>query len=102
MGNLPPLLDNVCYGLRAEAGRKAFLWSQEYLDRARFKYKAERYAHEVELLLGATPPMLALGFAQHGVAVDDERQTDLLRFILVRHANHFWGRQIKRMWWGDV
>lgn len=108
MSNLPILYRNVCDGLATEIGRKAFLWAADTRDRSRFKYAAERYAHEVEVVAGRLWPMLSAArhvSQQHHEAAgrtnldfSDEMLGDLQRFILKRHANWRFGGNV-RMWW---
>jgi len=51
-------------------------------------YRAERFAHEVERLMGSLRPMLDAASKIHG---RDDHDPDLMRFILVRHANWRFG-----------
>lgn len=101
-GNLPSLLDNVCFGLSTELGQQAFLWAQENRDPSAMKYRAEAYAHEVEDLVSFTIPLIRMGFAGHTVLGHrfdaEERIEDLQHFLLTRHANQFWGANVTLPW----
>lgn len=98
--NLPPLLDNWCFSLRTEIARKLMLWTAEALDHSPMKYRAASYADEVDALVEFRGAVLEKGAAQHagrltGTMGTDEIVDDLTLFILTRHANHFWGGNIK-------
>lgn len=104
MSNLPVLFQNVLAGLCTEVGRKAFLWAAETKDASRFKYPAEAYAQEVDRICASKWVEL---IDQHGKRIaesctgghwDRETLTDLLQFILKRHANHKFGGNVQ-MWW---
>lgn len=95
--NYAPLHDNVMSHLATEIGRKAFLWAADAHDRSRMKYPAESYALEVDRLVMVLPPLIDAGGRPHG-CWNDEKASDLLRFILKRHANWRFGGNV-RMWW---
>ena len=61
------------------------------------KYPAENYAREVDLLVMAVPPLIDAGGRQHE-NFNDEKASDLLRFVLKRHANWRLGGNVQ-MWW---
>lgn len=98
MSNLPILYQNILFGLGSEAdiAAKAFLWAADARDAPRLKYKAEGYAHEVKELVFALRPMLRAARRIHDTS--EEVMSDLMRFILKRHGNHFWGGNVT-MWW---
>lgn len=104
VSNLSILYRNVLDGLGTEIGRKAFLWAAERRDASRFKYPAEKYAHEVEHLVLSLRPMMGAAAriyrCQSDGALDasDEVMDDLMRFILARHANWCFGGNVK-LWW---
>ena len=102
--NLPVLFQNVLAGLCTELGKKAFLWAAETRDDTHYKYPAEAYAQEVDRICEAKWVEL---IDQHGKRLaesiadanwDRETLTDLIQFILKRHANHRFGGNIQ-MWW---
>jgi hypothetical protein len=104
MGNLLPLLDNWCVSLKTEIARKLMLWAAETRDGSKMKYKAAKYADQVDLLVLSMRPMLAMSHQilaqQRGDkmakrCIEDEVVEDLMQFILARHANHFWGGNVK-------
>ena len=96
MSNYPILWQNVMAGLRSETGCKAFIWAAEARDVSQFKYPAEEYAHEVEKLCGFFGDVWPKLQEIHRAS--DEVLSDLLLFILKRHANWRWGGNVK-MWW---
>lgn len=86
--NLPILYQNIMFGLKSDLGRDVFLWATERPGEEVMCYRAERFAHEVEQLVSRLRPILDAAARQHGM---DAHDPDLMRFILVRHANWRFG-----------
>lgn len=82
--NMPICWQNSLLQYKTEIARKAWVWFAENRGSGCF-YGADRYANEVEHLVISLTPMLANAGRAH--RADDEVLGDLLRFILVRHAN---------------
>lgn len=99
--NLSPLMHNWCASLKTEIGRKAMLWAAETRDTTNMKYRAAEYGDEVDQLVCSLGPMLSAGMQAHADLLTErdvgaeEVIDDLLHFILTRHANFFWGANVK-------
>lgn len=90
--NFPPLYQNVLDSLPKGIAQDAFLWAVERtLPSDPMLYAAERFANEVHQLKTVLSSLLDLGAEIHGL---QNKDPDLLNFILKRHANwHFGGNQ---------
>lgn len=90
--NTPTLYRNAMDGLPSDLARELFLWATERTSADAMLYKAEAFARQSARLIDRVLPMLALSAAQHGRASVDP---DLVRFIILRHANDHFGGNIK-------
>lgn len=97
MTNMTPVLDNVLFHLQNPIAEKAFLHAADRWDASAPKYKAEQYAIEVKKLVSFTDDVPPKGFALQPCQSSSETTDDLQRYILKRHAVHFWGKEA-RMW----
>lgn len=98
--NLPILYQNVMFGLKSEIGRMAFLWATERPGEGELCYRAEAFAHEVECLIETITALIHIGeyqaFLQRSRPLMDlAAETDLLHYILARHANERFGGNLK-------
>jgi hypothetical protein len=101
--NLPILYRNVMDGLPSDLARDAFLWATERPGEDRMCYRAEAFAREVDQLVGTLGPLHKAGFqglrAQKPelfLGVDELAvASDLMGFILTRHANWRFGGNVK-------
>jgi hypothetical protein len=89
--NLPILYQNIIFGLPSDLAVHAFLWATERPGEDPMCYRAERFAREVQHLAETLAPMLDAGASVHGVTAHDP---DLMRFILIRHANWRFGGNV--------
>ena len=89
--NMPVLFQNSLLQYSTEIARKAWIWFAETRGHG-LHYAADRYATEVERLVLSIRPMLATANQTYDAA--SEVMDDLLRFILVRHANWCLGGNI--------
>lgn len=95
--NMSILWRNLLDQFTTPIAKKAWIW---YVEREKVQtmalsqatarehtvyIKADRYAEEVEHLVVTLSPMLAFGGSPHNAST--ETLNDLLRFILIRHAN---------------
>ncbi len=92
MSNMPILWQNCLLQYSTEIARKAWVWFAETRGSGML-YDADRYAGEVETLVIRLSPMLA--FAANRIGASDEVMDDLMRFILIRHANWRLGGNVK-------
>ena len=92
MSNMPILWQNALEQYSTEIARKAWVWFAETRGEG-MQYAADAYANEVETLVKAMMPMLAASQRVHDAS--DEVMGSLLRFILIRHANHRLGGNVK-------
>lgn len=88
--NMPILWQNAMLWVQTEIGRKAWIWFMETRGGAA---DADKYAWEVDGLVLTIRPMIDLANEPHGGS--DEVMDDLMRFILVRHANWRFGGNIR-------
>lgn len=96
MSNMPILYENCLLQYTTEIAKKAWLWFAESRDRSGMKYPSDLYANEVETLVLQMQPMLKASQKIHNCS--DEVMSDLLKFLLKRHANYRLGGNVK-MWW---
>lgn len=89
--NMPILWQNAMLWVQTEIGRKAWIWFME--TRGGDDKAADRYAWEVDTLVMRLRPMIDAANKAHGAA--DEVIDDLMRFILVRHANFRFGGNVR-------
>lgn len=89
--NMPILWQNCLDQFKTEIARKAWVWFAETRGEG-MQYGADKYAAEVEALVLALRPML--NFAQKNYDTTGEVMDDLLRFILIRHANYRLGGNV--------
>lgn len=89
MSNLPVLWQNCLLQFKTDIAQKAWLWFAANKGSGS-QYAADRYAGEVEAIALAVCPLM-----QFGAALPDEKQSDLLQFILTRHANWRIGANVK-------
>lgn len=87
MSNLTILQQKVLLQFETTFAQEAFLWACTRRDADRYQYAAEAYAREVEQLVSASDPMLALAALPFAEDWSNEKQEDLLRFILKRHLH---------------
>ena len=92
--NMPVLWQNCLLMFSTEIGRKAWVWFAESRGTGML-YDADEYALEVEQLVLTLRPMLELARRNSPVELDDEGLDDLLRFILIRHANWRLGANVR-------
>lgn len=91
-GNLPILYQNIMLGLPDGIAQDAFLWASDRPDADLMQYGAEAFAREVARLALTMPPLISRSAAIHreqnpSISMSDEAASDLMRFILTRHAN---------------
>ena len=96
MSNVPILYENCLLQYTTEIAKKAWLWFAENRDRSAMKYPSDLYAKEVEILTLQLQPMLKASQSAHDCS--GEVMSDLLKFILKRHANYRLGGNVK-LWW---
>lgn len=88
--NMPIVWQNALDQFQTEIAKKAWVWFAETRGEG-MQYAADQYAGEVEHLVLSLSPMLAASKRIHekhrGVEIEDEVMSDLLRFMLIRHAN---------------
>lgn len=108
MSNLSILWQNCLGQFRTEIAKKAWLWFAETRGSG-MQYKADEYAHEVEKLALTLMPMATSPLRIHrnqkeqkpladprpANEHDTETVTDLMRFMLTRHANWRFGGNVK-------
>ena len=82
--NMPILWQNCIMQYKTEIAKKAWVWFAESYGHG-MHYQSDNFASEVERLVLSIQPMLKSSSEHHGAS--DEVCNDLLRFILVRHAN---------------
>lgn len=82
--NMPVLWQNNLLQYRTEIARKAWVWFAETRGTG-MQYDADAYANEVERLVLALRPMIDA--ANRAYNAKDEVLSDLLWYILIRHAN---------------
>ena len=92
--NMPVLWQNCLSMFSTEIGRKAWVWFAEARGTGML-YEADRYAFEVEELVLMLRPCLEAARRRGPVELDDEGLDDLLRFILIRHANWRLGANVR-------
>lgn len=92
-GNMPVLYANVVYYLQSDEAKAAFLWAADGPDKSRMKFEAERYANEVDRLAPTLETMIGAASAYRPLGRGKE--ASLRRFALGRHANQFWGGNVK-------
>lgn len=92
--NMPVLWQNALAGFSTEIARKAWVWFAETRG-AGMQYAADRYAEEVDKLVLTIRPMLSVAARAHSSNGSDEVLDDLLRFILMRHANWRLGGNVR-------
>lgn len=86
--NIPVLYQNIMFGLLSDFARDVFLWAVERPHEDVQCYRAEAFARQADQLVQTLQPMLTAAAHIHGLESTDP---DLLRFILTRHANSYWG-----------
>ena len=86
--NMPVLWQNALFQFQdCPIAQKAWVWFAETRGSG-MQYAADAYANEVKHLVSSLRPMLDAARSVHSVhGADDEVMDDLLRFILIRHAN---------------
>lgn len=89
--NLPILYQNILYGLPSDMAREAFLWATDRPGNDRGCYTAEAFAREVHRITDWLTPMMDVAAMNHGRKSHDP---DLMRFILIRHANWRFGGNV--------
>jgi len=90
--NMPTLWQNCLMQYSTEVAQKAWVWFVETRGKGMF-YEADKYANEVEELILKLNPMITLGGARHDAS--PEVLEDLMRFVLVRHANWRLGNNVR-------
>jgi hypothetical protein len=90
--NMPTLWQNCLLQFSTEIARKAWVWFAETRGSG-MQYDADKYASEVETLVLKLRPMLNASRKIHDAS--DEAMCDILRFILIRHANYRIGNNVK-------
>ena len=93
IGNHTPLEVNVLDSLETEEAQKAFLWACDK-DKSRFKYKAEKFAREVDYLAPVLRSLInlsAMVFIQQKPELEVNAGVcdDLYNFMITRHCNHY-------------
>lgn len=92
--NMPVLWQNALgqYGTCPVAA-KAWVWAAETQPMDARYYRADAYADEVKALVEFYSPVLEFAASLHG----DEREylDDLVKFLLLRHANHRFGGNVR-------
>lgn len=94
--NLAVLERNMLAGIETDAARTAFMWALEFSD----PYQAERFAWEVDQLVGFLAPHLLLAAGLH--AAPEAVLDDVTHFILQRHANYRFGGNKRLPWTGKA
>ncbi len=89
--NMPILYQNIMFGLPSEAACDVFLWAVERIENDPMLYKAEAFAHQVQMTVARVTPMLDAAARIHG---RDSHDPDLMGFILKRHANQYFGGNV--------
>lgn len=98
--NMPILYINIMDGLPSDFARSAFLWATDRSGNDRMCYAAERFAREADTLVSVLKPLLSKGAEilakqKPSLLSDTARQEDdLMRFILTRHANYYYGSNL--------
>jgi len=101
--NLPTLYRNIMDGLPSGFARDVFLWAVERPGEGSMCYRAEAFAREAEYLVNALMPMTAASFRilhdQKPEIFDGrddvpEMASDLMGFVLTRHANWRFGGNV--------
>lgn len=94
--NMPILWQNCLMQYSTEIARKAWVWFAETRGSGML-YAADRYADQVEKLVQTLTPMVTAGFAQLQAnhPSDAEVMPRLMRFILRRHANLYFGGNVR-------
>ena len=90
--NMPILLQNALLQFSTEIARKAWVWFAE-TQVSGMQYRADSYAREVDRLCLSLRPMLEAANRHHNAS--DEVIDDLLRFVLLRHANDHIGGNVR-------
>lgn len=94
--NMPILYDNILFSLPEGRAHDAFLWAAEQDGNDRYLYRAEAFAREVALLASDLGTLIDASFRilseqQPSKIAGEDMRSDLLRFLLTRHANWRWG-----------
>ena len=103
MSNYPILWQNALMQYSSEIVKKAWIWFAETRGDG-MQYQADAYANEVAVLTESIAPMIGASLAiceNQGINPargEDECLTDMMKFILKRHANYRFGGNVK-MWW---
>lgn len=92
--NMPILWQNCLlqYGTCPVAA-KAWVWAAETQPMDARYYRADAYANEAKKLVESLPPKLELAASLHDEAC--EHLDDLMKFVLLRHANHRFGGNVR-------
>ena len=96
--NMPVLWQNALLQYRTEVARKAWVWYAETRGSG-MQYKGDKFAGEVDKLVLTNMHFIPLGMAQHKsnpyCDTSEEVMSDLMSYILRRHANWRLGGNIK-------
>lgn len=96
--NMPILYRNIIYGLNSEFAINAFLWAVEKPGEDRNCYRAERFAREAERMALTFPRIVQADqynkLKSGGHLLDGDQTSNLLDFILIRHANWRFGGNV--------
>ena len=95
--NLPILYQNIMAGLPSDFARDVFLWAVERPGEGAMCYRAERFAHEADRLVKSLLPMIDLA----GPTIAPDIKSDLMGFILKRHANWRYGGNVSPPYCAD-
>lgn len=99
MDNMPILYKNVMPSLPSDFARDVFLWASDKFTNDRHAYRAEAFAREADRLARSVKTLIDLRQRvtprDSKLFLDDAQATDLLRFILARHANWRMGGNVK-------
>jgi hypothetical protein len=96
--NMPILYRNALDSMPSDFARAAWLWAVERPGMDRMGYAADWFALEADSIRKSLAPIFDMAAKAHGLP---EHSSDLMEFILKRHANFRFGGNVNPDYLGE-